>query len=179
LSLSAQPPASRALRWAWFLQFQILLVFALLFAALIAILALAFLAARGPQPGTVFVQLPASTGPAISMLGQDGQDHAVSGCADGTLGLPGHIDNHIHISGVKNLPDLGVVDITYPGARWHDPCEGGLGWQIVVIRSGQDQLDLYFESATPQSTEVTYTLTLQYQDGITEVLTVRGTSGAW
>jgi len=135
--------------------------------------------ATGPSGVWTPVVVVAPSSPTVSMLGQDREDYAVSGCSDGTLGSKGHTDNHIRISGVKNLDRLSQVDITYDGARWHDPCEGGRGWQIVVQRSGKEQLDLYFESATTQSVSILYTITLQYTNGTEDRFTVTGPSGTW
>jgi hypothetical protein len=167
-------------RYFWLFNCQSVIVLASLAVAVIALLALGWVLYHRPAASPPAE--PASsigTGKGISMPGQDGMDIAVSGCADETLGLLGHIDNHIRILGVRDLQALREVDISYPGARWHEPCSGGRGWQIVVVRSGTGLLDLYFESATPKASAVTYTVTLSYTDGTQEIHYIHGTSGDW
>jgi len=175
-----RPAAVLPARYVWMFHCQSLVVLAAVGVAALALLVLGWMAFRRSASPVVQAAPVVQVPPGISMPGQGGgADFAVSGCADGTLGQPGHVDNHIRINGVRDLLTLSEVDIAYPGARWHDPCTGGRGWQIAVVRSGADRLDLYFESATPKAAPVTYTVTLTYTDGTRETYTLEGTSGDW
>lgn len=179
LSLRTRAEAALPARFFWLFHCQSLVVLAALGVAAAALIALGWIAFRQARPvAQPLFSFPISS-PGISMPWGAGLDFALSGCADETLGQAGHMDNHIRISGVRDLQAISEVDITYPGARWHDPCTGGRGWQIVVVKSGADQLDLFFESATPQAVTVDYTVILTYADGAREAYSVRGTSGEW
>ena len=102
------------------------------------------------------------------LYGQDGQDLAVSGCANGDLplGPVGTVDNHIKLSGVENLDQIEKIDVLIldEGLHWRYPCTYPI-WQIVKMESGFDGIDLYFEPVHSNSKQATYTIILTYLDG--------------
>jgi hypothetical protein len=104
-------------------------------------------------------------------IGQDGQGYAGKQCSSGSAK-----DNvHIQIIGIKT----GTAPVRYrvdeeKGGVWATPCDPVSNWFLFVNNPAPDQADLYFKPYRDAPDGTKYTITVQYEDGTSQTVTIEG-----
>jgi hypothetical protein len=107
-----------------------------------------------------------------TFIGQDRQSYAGQGCSTGTV-----LDNvHIRLNGLKS----GVQPISYRvddpsgGGVWSAPCDPVSNWLLYVIPTSSNGAELYFKPFRDAQDGIPYIVSVQYDDGTTESITIMG-----
>lgn len=109
-----------------------------------------------------------------TFMGQDGKSYAGTGCTTGTV--PDNI--HIRLNGLKS----GVQPVSYRvddyagGGVWATPCNPVSNWLLYVTSPSPDQADLYFKPFRYAPDGTIYTVTVQYDDGLSQTVQVIGSA---
>lgn len=107
-----------------------------------------------------------------TFLGQDGGSYAGQLCEAGTAS-----DNiHIHIDGLKtdSQPIGYAVQERSGGGSWASPCNTVSNWLLYVITPSASQAELYFKPYRNAPDNTQYVITIQYEDGTQEHVSVIG-----
>lgn len=107
-----------------------------------------------------------------TFIGQDGADFAGKDCNPGDKN-----DNiHIQLTHVKdNVTSITVLDPA-GGGRWTKPCEPGSSWIVHTEEGAEGVLDVYIKPfrVAPNGTE--YRITVEYEEALSETVTILGTA---
>ncbi len=109
-----------------------------------------------------------------SFLGQDGRSYAGRDCASGNA--PDNI--HIHLEGLRSGVAATGYRIEDPagGGLWATPCTGQSGWLLYVVGGTDGQAELYIKPFRDAPDGTNYVVTVQYDDGSSDSITLVGSA---
>jgi hypothetical protein len=109
-----------------------------------------------------------------TFIGQDGKDYAGKLCSAGTK--PDNV--HVHLSGIRSDQEPVAFRVEDPsgGGLWATPCDPVSNWFLYVMPVTEGETDIYFKPfrEAPEGTE--YTITVSYDDGVTQMAVIEGAS---
>ena len=139
---------------------------------LFAVVALGCSATVSLDPGSAVQPTLVVNRLSATFLGQDGGSYAGRLCSTGTVA-----DNvHIHLTGLRTEAEaVGYrVDDFAAGGVWATPCDPISNWQLHVVSLSAAEVDVYFKPFRDAPTGTEYILTVQYSDGQTQKVSVKG-----
>jgi hypothetical protein len=107
-----------------------------------------------------------------TFMGQDGGGYAGRLCSSGTA-----FDNvHIHLDGLRteSEPISYRVEDYAGGGLWATPCDPVSNWFLSVEPAVNGETNLYFKPFRDAPSGTEYGITVVYQDGVTQIILVRG-----
>ena len=109
-----------------------------------------------------------------SFIGQDGESYAGRGCASGNA--PDNI--HIHLEGLRtNVAATGYrIEDPAGGGVWATPCDSQSNWLLYIDGGLDGQAELYIKPFRDAPSGTMYVVTVQYDDGSSDSLTLVGSA---